>query len=103
MKLTKGKAEKVNAPIVLESPINIECKVKKIIELGSHDMFIAEVVGIEVDPQYLDPETGKFQLEKADLVAYSHGEYYTLGEKIGTFGYSVRKKRAKSQERRGKS
>ena len=95
MNLTPLWAKHVKAPLVAESPVNIECRVKQVMELGTHDMFIAEVVGIEVDPQYLDPETGKFQLEKADLVAYSHGEYYTLGEKLGTFGFSVRKKKAK--------
>lgn len=92
MGLTPVPAKHVQAPLVAESPVNIECRVKQVIELGTHDMFIAEVVGIEVDPQYLDPETGRFCLEKADLMAYSHGEYYTLGEKIGTFGYSVRKR-----------
>lgn len=102
MGLTPVWAKHVKAPLVAESPVNIECRVKQVMELGTHDMFIAEVVGIEVDPQYLDPETGKFQLEKADLVAYSHGEYYTLGEKLGTFGFSVRKKRGKRQEQRAK-
>lgn len=102
MNLTPIWAKHVKAPLVAESPVAIECRVKQVLELGTHDMFIAEVVGIEVDPQYINPETGKFELERADLVAYSHGEYYTLGEKIGTFGYSVRKKRAKSKERRGK-
>lgn len=95
MNLTPLWAKHVKAPLVAESPVNIECRVKQVLELGTHDMFIAEVVGIEVDPQYINPETGKFELERADLVAYSHGEYYTLGEKIGTFGYSVRKKRRK--------
>ena len=102
MNLTPLWAKHVKAPLVAESPVAIECRVKQVLELGTHDMFIAEVVGIEVDPQYINSETGKFELERADLVAYSHGEYYTLGEKIGTFGYSVRKKRAKSKERRGK-
>lgn len=95
MNLTPLWAKHVKAPLVAESPVAIECRVKQVLELGTHDMFIAEVVGIEVDPQYINPETGKFELERADLVAYSHGEYYTLGEKIGTFGYSVRKQRAK--------
>lgn len=102
MNLTPLWAKHVKAPLVAESPVAIECRVKQVLELGTHDMFIAEVVGIEVDPQYINPETGKFELERADLVAYSHGEYYTLGEKIGTFGYSVRKKRAKRKEERGK-
>lgn len=89
--LTKGKAEKVKAPIIMESPVNIECRVKQVLELGSHDMFIAEVVNVQISDEYMD-EKGKFHLANADLLAYSHGEYYNLGEKIGTFGYSVRKK-----------
>ena len=74
-----------------ESPVNIECKVVEVKKLGSHDMFIAEVVNVTVDDRYMD-ENNKFNLNDSDLVAYSHGEYFTLGEKIGTFGYSVRKK-----------
>jgi len=92
MGLTAVEAKHVEAPLIEESPVNIECRVKQVLELGSHDMFIAEVVGIEVDPQYIDPQTGRFALEKADLLAYSHGEYYTLGERLGTFGWSVRKR-----------
>lgn len=88
--LTKGKAEKVSAPIIMESPVNIECRVTQVIELGSHDMFLAEVVNVQVSDAYMD-EKGTFRLSDADLLAYSHGEYYTLGEKLGTFGYSVRK------------
>lgn len=91
-KLTPGKAEKVYAPIIEESPVNIECKVDNILELGSHHMFIAKVVGIDIDNDYMD-KNGKFQLNKAQLIAYSHGEYFNLGEKIGGFGYSVRKSR----------
>jgi flavin reductase (DIM6/NTAB) family NADH-FMN oxidoreductase RutF len=91
MHLTKGTAEKVNAPIIMESPVNIECKVKQVLELGSHDMFVAEVVNVQISEELLD-ENGKFHLEAADLVAYSHGEYYELGEKLGTFGFSVKKK-----------
>lgn len=90
-KLTKAEAEKVNAPIIVESPVNIECKVKQILELGSHDMFIAEIVNVQVSDAYMD-ENGTFHLEDADLVAYSHGRYYSLGQQLGTFGYSVRKK-----------
>lgn len=91
MKLTKGKAQTVSVPIIVESPVNIECKVTQVLELGSHDMFLAEVTAVQVDDKYMD-EKGKFDLEKADLVAYSHGQYYTLGENIGSFGYSVRKR-----------
>lgn len=90
MNLTKGEAEKINAPIIMESPVNIECKVTQVLELGSHDMFIAEVVNVQVSDELLD-EKGTFHLQKADLLAYSHGEYYELGEKLGTFGYSVKK------------
>lgn len=90
MHLTKGKAEKVKAPIIMESPINIECKVKQVLELGSHDMFIAEVVNVQISDQYMD-EMGKFHLNQADLLAYSHGEYYSLGKRLGTFGCSVKK------------
>lgn len=93
MNLTTAMADVVKAPIVLESPINIECKVKQIIPLGSHDMFIAEVVNVLVDEQYLDKETNEFKLSQAKLLAYSHGHYYKLGEEIGRFGWSVRKKR----------
>ena len=89
-KLTKGEAKTVSVPIIVESPVNIECKVTQVLELGSHDMFLAEVTAVQVDDKYLD-EKGKFDLDKANLVAYSHGQYYTLGENIGSFGYSVRK------------
>ena len=89
-KLTKGEAKTVSVPIIVESPVNIECKVTLVLELGSHDMFLAEVTAVQVDDKYLD-EKGKFDLDKANLVAYSHGQYYTLGENIGSFGYSVRK------------
>ena len=92
MKLTKGKATKVSVPIIEESPVNIECKVTKVIELGSHDMFIGEVVAVLADEKYID-ETGKFDLNKANLIAYSHGQYFTLGDYVGKFGYSVQKKK----------
>ena len=91
MNLTKGEAEKINAPIIMESPVNIECKVKQVLELGSHDMFIAEVVNVQVSEELLD-EKGSFRLQEAELLAYSHGEYYELGNKLGTFGFSVKKK-----------
>ena len=91
MKLTPLKSQKIEAPGIEESPVNIECKVTEIKPLGSHDMFIAEVVGVSIDEEYLD-EKGKFHLNDTGLVTYSHGEYFTLGEKVGSFGYSVRKK-----------
>ena len=71
--------------------MNIECKVKQVIALGSHDMFIAEVVGVQISEKYMDG-TGKFNLNSTGLVAYSHGEYFELGKKIGKFGFSVKKK-----------
>lgn len=93
MKLTPIKGEMVNAPIIKESPLCIECRVKEIIPLGSHDMFIAEVINVQADTQYIDVETDTFDLAKAKLIAYSHGHYYKLGEEIGKFGWTVRKKK----------
>lgn len=93
MGLTPGKASVVQAPIVEEAPVSIECRVKSIIPLGSHDMFVAEVVNILADDRYLDPETGAFDLAKADPLVYLHGNYFNLGEKIGKFGWSVEKKK----------
>ena len=93
MKLTPGKSAKVSAPTIEEAPINIECKVIEIKEFGSHDMFIAEVLNIQADEQYVDPETGAFDMQKAHLLAYSHGKYYELGGLIGKFGWSVKKKK----------
>ena len=98
MHLTKGEAEKINAPIIMESPVNIECKVKQVLELGSQDMFIAEVVNVQVSDEYMD-EKGAFHMNDADLLAYSHGQYYALGEHLGSFGYSVRKKKKKRKNR----
>lgn len=92
MKLTKGKASSVNVPIIEESPVNIECKVTQVLELGSHDMFLAEVTAVLADEKYMD-ENGRFDLNKSNLVAYSHGQYFTLGEYVGKFGYSVQKKK----------
>ena len=91
--LTRGKANELTfAPIIEECPVNIECKVTEIKELGSHHMFMAEVVSVQVSEEYLD-EKGKFCLNDTGLMAYSHGEYRSLGEPIGTFGYSVKKKK----------
>ncbi len=91
-KLTPVKSEIVGAPYVNESPVNIECRVTQMLELGTHDMFIAEVVAVHADKQYMD-ENNKFDLSKADPIVYSHGTYYTLGKEIGKFGYSVNKKK----------
>lgn len=90
MHLTKEKADVVNVPMIAESPVNIECKVTEVKALGSHDMFLAKVVAVHADEAYMD-ENGKFSLEAADPIAYSHGTYFTLGEKLGTFGYSVKR------------
>lgn len=92
MKLTAQKSQFISAPGIAESPVNIECKVRQVIELGSHDMFLADVLSVTVDEQYMD-KTGKFNLNASGLVAYSHGEYFELGEKLGSFGFSVRKKK----------
>ena len=89
--LTPIAIEGVNAPAIAESPLSLACKVKEIKELGSHDMFIAEVVGVTVDDKYMN-KNGKFELNSSKLVTYSHGEYFGLGKKIGKFGYSVKKK-----------
>lgn len=91
MKLTPYPSKQIKAPGIAESPVNIECKVTEVCPLGSHDMFLAEVVGVSIDDNFLD-ENGKFHLNDTGLVTYSHGEYFTLGEKLGSFGYSVRKK-----------
>ena len=93
MKLTRGKANELQfAPIIEECPVNIECKVTEIRELGSHHMFMAEVVSVQVSDEYMN-ETGKFCLNETGLMAYSHGEYLSLGKQIGTFGYSVKKRK----------
>lgn len=92
MKLTPIKATEVNAPLIAESPVNIECKVTQVLELGTHHMFLAKVVAVTVEDKYMD-EKNKFHLSKADPIVYSHGEYYTLDQMIGTFGYSVKKKK----------
>lgn len=94
MKLTPLKVEGVDAPGIAESPVNIACKVREIIPLGSHSMFLADVVGVTVDDKYMN-ETGKFCINETGLVMYSHGEYFSMGEKLGTFGYSIRKKKKK--------
>ena len=93
MKLTPGPASKVKAPIIMEAPINIECRVIEVRRLGSHDMFMAEVVNVKADTRYLDPRTGAFDLAKAEPLAYAHGQYFTLVQKLGKFGFSVEKKR----------
>ena len=95
MGLTPLPGEQVAAPIVAESPVSIECRVKQILPLGSHDLFLAEVVNVQVDEAYIDPATGRFCLEKAAPIVYSHGEYFGLGQTLGHFGWSVRRNRRK--------
>ena len=101
MKLTKEKANFVNCPMIKESPVSVECKVKEIRELGSHHMFVAEILGINADEKYIN-ENGAFDISKCDLNAYSNGNYYSLGKKIGRFGFSVQKKK-KTAKKSGKT
>lgn len=100
MNLTPGKCEEVECPLIEESPVNLECRVTEVKPLGSHDMFMAEILKVHIDEELID-EKGRFMLEKAGLAAYLHGEYYGLGRKaLGTFGFSVMK--AKTKKRRNK-
>lgn len=99
MNLHQVKAETLEySPLILESPVNIECKVVEIKELGSHHMFIANVTAVHADEAYLN-EQNKFELNNTGLLAYSHGEYLGLGKKLGTFGYSIRKKAKKNKKK----
>lgn len=91
MRLTKEKADFVQAPMIKESPVSLECRVKEVKALGSHHMFLAEVLAIHVEENYIDPK-GAFDISKCNLISYANGGYYTLGKKVGTFGFSVRKK-----------
>lgn len=99
MKLTKQKANFVSCPMINESPVSVECKVKEIKELGSHHMFIAEVLAIHADEKYID-EKGAFDISKCNLIAYSNGGYYLMGKKIGKFGFSVQKKKNQNGKKR---
>lgn len=92
MRLTKEKGNFVKAPLIKESPVSVECRLKEIIPLGSHDMFVAEVLSIDADEKYID-EKGAFDISKCNLMAYANGGYYPLGKKIGKFGFSVQKKK----------
>lgn len=92
LKLTKEKADFVKAPMIGESPVSIECKVREVKELGSHHMFLADVVAVHADEAYMD-KNNKFQLNQSHPLVYSHGEYLGLGKSIGTFGYSVKKRK----------
>ena len=94
MNLTPAPAKFVKAPIIEESPVNIECRVKNIVELGSHHMFISEVLGVSIDDAYMN-EKEAFSFSKANPLVYSHGHYFGMGKKIGKFGWSVEKKKRK--------
>ena len=99
MHLTRGNARTLSyAPIIEESPVNIECQVAKVEELGSHHMFLAKVTGVQVDDRFMQ-DNGKFALNKTGLLAYSHGEYFDLGKPLGTFGYSVKKKKKEKKKK----
>ena len=104
-RLTKEKATEVSCPMVAESPISLECRVTDVIKLGTHDMFMADIVAVNVDERYVD-EKGELKIEQCSLAAYAHGSYFALGKKIGSFGYSVKKKSTKAANRnkgRGKA
>ena len=92
MKLKKEKLNHIKCPGIKESPVTVECKVKEIRKLGSHDMFIADVLSIDADEKYID-ENGAFDITKCDLIAYANGKYFEMGKQVGTFGYSVKKKK----------
>ena len=99
MKLTKEKANFVKCPMIKESPVSVECKVKEIQEMGSHHVFVADVLAINADKQYID-EKGAFDISKCDLIAYANGHYYTLGKKLGKFGFSVQKKKKNRRKKK---
>lgn len=90
--LTAAPAQAVSAPILAESPVNIECRVREMKELGTHTMFLADIVNVLVDDAYYD-ETGKFHFDRANPICYPHGEYFSMGKKLGKFGYSIQKKK----------
>lgn len=100
-KLTKSPATQVSCPVIEECPISIECRVTEVISLGSHDMFMADILCINVDEELFDKE-GKMHFEKANLIAYAHGEYYELGKKIGKFGFSTNKKKKNNKKKSSK-
>lgn len=99
--LTREPASHVGVPMIKESPVSVECRVREEKEYGSHSVFMADVLAVHVDDQYMD-EKGKFDLAMSKPIVYSHGEYYGLGKKLGTFGYSIKKKSKKKQKKQGK-
>jgi flavin reductase (DIM6/NTAB) family NADH-FMN oxidoreductase RutF len=100
MRLTPGPAAQVKAPLIMEAPVNLECRVHNIMHLGSHDMFLSEIVAVHADRRYLDARSGAFDLARAVPLVYCHGNYYTLGACIGKFGFSVQKKPGRRTRRR---
>ncbi len=100
MRLTAAPASAVGCPLLAQSPVNLECRVFQVLPLGSHDLFLADVVAVDVDEALLDAE-GKLHLERAGLLAYAHGGYYALGRQLGTFGWSVRKKKKPGKQGSG--
>lgn len=98
MNLTAAKASKIKTPLIAESPVNIECEVTQVIELGTHHMFLARVVAVDVEERFLDKQSNKFDLRQTNPITYLHGSYYALGENLGRFGFSVRKKKEKRKD-----
>ena len=96
-RLTKEKASEISCPILGESPLVLECRVTDVVSLGSHDMFLADIVAVDVDEALLD-EKGKLHLERAGLIAYAHGDYFELGKRLGGFGFSVAKKKSNKKK-----
>ena len=99
--LTLGAASQIAAPIIPKSPLALECRVTQVMSLGTHDMFLARIVAVDADEQYVDAN-GRLRLDKAELVAYAHGTYYALGAQLGTFGYTVRKQPVNKKRRPAK-
>ena len=97
-RLGKEAAAEIDCPLIAESPLSLECRVTAVIPMGSHDMFLADIVAVDVDESLID-EKGKLRLDKAGIVAYAHGDYYELGKRIGNFGFSVKKKKNKDKSR----
>ena len=97
-RLTKEPANEIGCPLIAESPLSLECRVTDVISLGSHDMFLADIVAVDVDESLLDAD-GKLRLERAGLVAYAHGDYFELGRRLGGFGFSVAKKKPKGKKK----
>ena len=101
MKLTPMAASAVSAPLIAESPVHLECRVREILPLGSHEMFLSDIVAVQVDENCLDRE-GKLHLERCGLAAFAHGEYFALGRCLGSFGFSVRKRPARARPSAGR-